>query len=193
MEYEGEYLLDKKFHGKGYDEYGNIIYQLKNGTGKVKEYNWLGKLDFEGEYLNGLRNGKGKEYDLERLIFEGEYLNGKRNGKGKEYDLGKLIFEGEFLNNKRNGKGKDYGCFNGKLLFEGEYFNNIKYNGKGFDEEGNIIYELKNGTGKVKEYNYYGYLEFEGEYLNGLRNGKGKEYKYGELIFEGEYLNGFRK
>ena len=38
---------------------------------------------FEGEYLNGLRNGKGKSYeDNGRLEFEGEYLNGKKwNGK----------------------------------------------------------------------------------------------------------------
>ena len=28
--------------------------------------------------------------------FEGEYLNGEKNGKGKEYDKGKLIFEGEY-------------------------------------------------------------------------------------------------
>ena len=40
---------------------------------------------FEGEYLNGERNGKEKEYDCV-LIFEGEYLNGKRNGKRKEYN-----------------------------------------------------------------------------------------------------------
>ena len=47
---------------------------------------------FEGEYLNGVRNGKGKEYyDNGELIFEGGYLNGKRNGKGKEYNnKGKL-------------------------------------------------------------------------------------------------------
>ena len=39
---------------------------------------------------------------LLHLIFEGEYLNGKRNGKGKEYyDNGKLEFEGEFINGKR--------------------------------------------------------------------------------------------
>ena len=39
-----------------------------------------------------------KEYNG-KLMFEGEYLNGKRNGKGKEYDFnGKLKFEGEFLN-----------------------------------------------------------------------------------------------
>jgi len=41
----------------------------------------------EGEYLNGKRNGRGKEYYEDgRLMFEGEYLNGIRNGKGKEYD-----------------------------------------------------------------------------------------------------------
>ena len=42
---------------------------------------------FEGEYLNGERNGNGKEYYDNKLVFEGEYLNGERwNGKGKEYD-----------------------------------------------------------------------------------------------------------
>ena len=82
MEYEGEYLYNKKYNGKGYDENGNIIYELINGNGKVKEYNDNGKLLFEGEYLNGKRwNGKGKEYSGIRLIFEGEYLNGKRKGK----------------------------------------------------------------------------------------------------------------
>ena len=40
-----------------------------------------GKLKFEGEYSNGQRNGKGKEYKYDKLSFEGEYLNGKRNRK----------------------------------------------------------------------------------------------------------------
>ena len=43
IEFEGEYLYDKKWNGKGYDENGNIIYQLINGNGKVKEYNKRGK------------------------------------------------------------------------------------------------------------------------------------------------------
>ena len=31
-----------------------------------------------------------------KLIFEGEYINGERNGKGKEYDNnGELKFKGE--------------------------------------------------------------------------------------------------
>ena len=54
-----------------------------------------------------------------------------------------------------------------------------------------IIFE-KNGKGK--EYDIFGHLEFEGEYLNGKRNGKGKEYGSwsSKLKFEGEYLNGKR-
>ena len=101
MEYEGECLYDKKYNGKGYDENGNIIYELKNGNGKVKNY-YSGILLFEGEYLNGKKNGKGKEYSWNgSLEYEGEYLNGKRNGKGKEYEDGQLVFEGEYLNGKR--------------------------------------------------------------------------------------------
>jgi len=51
---------------------------------------------FEGEYLNGMRNGQGKEYDEDGYLkFEGEYKNGKQNGKGKEYRYGELKFEGE--------------------------------------------------------------------------------------------------
>ena len=84
-------------------------------------------------------NEKGKEYySNDKLMFEGEYLNGKRTGKGKEYDYenGKLLFEGEYLNGKINGKGKEY-YYNGKLMFEGEYLN-----GKGFNINGKKEFEI---------------------------------------------------
>ena len=40
-------------------------------------------------------NDKGKEYKFQNdlLIFKGEYLNGKRNGKGKEFENYKLKFK----------------------------------------------------------------------------------------------------
>ena len=84
MEYEGEFLYEKKWNGKGYDKNGNVIYELINGNGKVKEY-FDDKLQFEGEYLNGKRNRKGKEYDFSGNIkFEGEYMNGNEIEKEKE-------------------------------------------------------------------------------------------------------------
>ena len=111
---------------KGYDENGNIIYDLINGNGKVKKYNIYNALIFKGEYLNGKRNGNGKEYELiaGNISFEGVYLNGQR--KGKKYFNGKLIFEGEYLNDKRNGKGKEYN-YESELEFEGEYLNGEKF------------------------------------------------------------------
>ena len=122
------------------------------------------------------------------LEFKGEYLNGQRNRKGKEYkENGELIFEGEYLYNYRI-RGKEYN--NGKLEYEGEYLYGKKWNRKGFDENGVLIYELKNGNGKVREF-YDGKLIFEGQYLKGKRNGEGKEfYENGKLRFEGEYLSG---
>ena len=62
---------------------------------------------FAQKYVVYEENNKGKEYDgqLDYLLFEGEYLNGKRNGKGKKFFDEELSFEGEYLNGKRNGKG----------------------------------------------------------------------------------------
>ena len=158
---------------------------------------------FSGKYIeyesNGKGNGKGKEYNIfnDELVFEGEYLNRKKKGIGKEYKSGYLIYEGEYSNGKKNGKGKKY--YDNKLVFEGEYLNGKKWNGKGYDDNGNIKYELKDGKGFVKELNEVGGLDFlagvvfEGEYLNGERNGKGTEYGlYGSISFEGEYYKGKR-
>ena len=98
------------------------------------------------------------------------------------------MFEGKYLEGFRR-EGKLY--INGNLRYEGEYALNIKWHGKGYDENGNVIYILKRGNGNIKEYYYKDVLKFEGEYSNGVRNGKYKEY-FGanELKFEGEYLNG---
>ena len=100
-----------------------------------KEYTEYGQLKFEGEYLNGKKNGKGKEYYYFYFIkFKGENLIGKildekgistnheiKHGKGliKEYNYrGELKFEAENLNGERNGKGKKID-YNGEIEFEG--------------------------------------------------------------------------
>ena len=53
---------------------------IKEEFGTIKEYNsYNDSLIFEGNFSNGKRNGKGKEYNEDgKLIFEGEYLNGKK-------------------------------------------------------------------------------------------------------------------
>ena len=133
--------------------------------------------------MNGKRNGKGKEYyNNGKILFEGEYLNGYywngkffdknnnytelKNGEGfikYYYTNGILFYEGNYLNEKWNGEGKEYDG-KGNLIFEGEYKNDKKWNGKGYDDSNNVIYELKNGIGKVKDF-YNGKLLFECEYI----------------------------
>ena len=82
------------------------------------------------------------------MKFEGEYLNGERNGEGKEYDE------------------------NGELLFKGEDFNDKKWNGKPISRKND--YEIRNGNGRINFY-FPGYKEiFEGKYIDGEINGKGK-------------------
>ena len=195
LEYEGEYLYDKKWNGKGFDENGNIVYELKNGNGKVKEYYSFGEnIIFEGEYLNGLKEGNGKVFFIDKekkLIFEGVYRNGKRwNGKGYDID-GTLSYE------LKNGKGfvEEYDYINKHLIYQGDYLNGVK-NGQGrkFSFIGLIFEgEFNKGIimGKGKEYEQDDII-FEGEYINGNRYGLGKEYDNGNLIFEGEYINGKR-
>ena len=84
MKFEGEYRNGKKWVGKGYNINGNLEFKIINGKGNIKKYDGYGKLTFEGEYINGERNGKGKEYYKNgKLLFEGEYLNGRKwDGNG---------------------------------------------------------------------------------------------------------------
>ena len=86
-------------------------------------------------------------------------------------------------------------------LYEKNKFDMVKYNKNWQNKLGVklVNFKLYNGVCieyeskiKAKEYFCYtGNLIFEGEYLNGKRNGKGKEYENGnKLICYAEYLEG---
>ena len=191
MKYEGEYKEGKIWNGKGYDINGKLEFEVKDGNGKGKEYQICsGNIIFEGEYLNGIRNGKGKEYynDYDDLIlkFEGEYLNGKE-WKGKRYyDDGKIESEGIFF---ENGNIKQYHR-NGKLGFEKEIYNENEYKEKKYYENGKLGFEseILNGEYYEKNYNNYGKLEFESKTLKGISYVK-TYYQNGKLEFEAKFLN----
>ena len=71
----------------------------KNNDKDIEDYKNKSK-----KYKINEENEIVKEYtiDKKRLIFEGQYSNGKKNGKCKEYyNNGKLKFEGEYLNGKK--------------------------------------------------------------------------------------------
>jgi len=213
--------MEKKWDGKIYDFCGKVEYEIKNGNGvgEIMLVNYsdnVGNCHYIGEYKNGERNGKGKEYDeSDYLLYEGEYLNGKKwNGKGYDRE-GNILYEikngnGEikialyskkglcykFIGEYKNGnitKGKFY--HRGKLAFEGEYLNEELWNGiyYEYDHDDKILEgEIKNGklNGKGKEYYLNGKLKFEGEYLKDKRwNGKIYDRK-GNIILELKSGNG---
>ena len=150
-----------------------LIFELKNGKGFWQEYSYDCRYKYTGEFLNGERSGKGKEYEN---IYQTYFSICKQKDEIK-YGL---LFEGEYLNGKRNGKGKKYykDHEEGGLKFEGEYLTGKKWNGKGYDMNGKLAYEIKNGSGYIKKYFRFNYLKFEGDYLNGEKKGNGKEYDY---------------
>ena len=51
-----------------YNNKGKNECEIKDGNCYIEEYTDNDKLLFEGENLNGLRNGKGKEYDSNEII-----------------------------------------------------------------------------------------------------------------------------
>jgi len=184
--FHGEYKNGKPWNIKGYEK-NNIAFELKEGKGFLKEYDESYRSFFESEYLNGMRNGKGKEYFLGKLAFKGKYKDGEnwnrrqfgyfgdikcyfKNGRkytkdGKEFeeDLLKVIetiFEGENINGRKIGKFYNY---LEELIFEGEQLYDHMIKGKLYEDEK---------------------LKYEGDYLfDKIWNGKGYD-KNGHVIID---------
>ena len=119
------------------------------------------------------------------MLFEGEFKNNEYNGKGKYYENNILKLDGIF---------KDNEIINGKLYLANKTyyignFKDYKPNGKGkiFDENEKLIYEgdFIDGEfeGKGKQIFDFGY--YEGEFKNDDYNGKGKYYENNILKLDG--------
>ena len=165
--------------------YENGIYyigQFENNrpNGKGKLYYNNGNILYEGDFINGKREGFGKYIDKNGDVYEGQWLNGKKHGEGKIfYKNGDLLYEGDFVKGKKEGKGKYiYKNFN---YYIGQWLNDLP-DGTGtiYYKNGDILYEGEfvkgkyEGLGKFihKNGNYY-----IGDFVNDKRHGKGKEYK----------------
>ncbi len=74
-------------------------------TGKGIEYYKNGDIKYEGDFVDGKRERKGKYIDKDGT-YNGEWLNDLMNGKGiLNYNNGNK-YEGDFVNGKFEGKGK---------------------------------------------------------------------------------------
>lgn len=152
---------------------GDYLNELKHGTGREE---FLGtNIAYDGSWSNGLFHGSGKLYGENNILeYEGDWSNCLVHGYGVIYKEGRVIYEGHLSNNYPHGQGKSFNE-EGLLVYEGRFINGFSHGyGKEYDDEGRLIYE--------------------GEYINGIKNGYGIEYKEnGEIDFEGFFEGGRRQ
>ena len=89
-------------------------------------------------------NGKGYDKNV-NIIYK---LNNRKGTFKELYENGTKKFDLEYSDKFGFGKGKEYNE-NGIIKFEGEYLNFKRWNGKGYDINNKIIYELNDGEGYV--------------------------------------------
>jgi len=116
--YHGDWKINSNGKGKRHGK-GTLISYCKSVVNCIKEGNWVedklqgeGKVIFpingyvwEGEFDNGLINGKGSCIIPNEYKYEGEFEYGKRHGMGTCTYLDGSKYMGEFRSNKEHGFG----------------------------------------------------------------------------------------
>ena len=160
---------------------GSLIDGEANGEGEMLINH---KIKYIGDFNNNLPNKKGKLFNLiDKSIYEGDLVEGKKEGKGIIKFNDGTIYEGDFINDKYEGNGKL--TFKNGCVYEGN-FNNNSFNGKGkyiYTDgkvyDGDFQMGLKHGYGKLiwNEDKY-----FEGYWVNNKQHGEGKFFNNGKIL-----------
>ena len=186
------FLLSRFFTAKFWQE----DQRVEDWTGKVIVYRDEEKTIpvYSGKLEEGLLQGKGKLYDDRGLLtYEGNFLDGMRTGKGTCYEAGVKVYEGTFLEDAYEGKGIIYD--DGIKVYEGQLSDSVP-DGKGtsFTENG-MLYsgEFENGlyAGEGTLYTVEGELLYKGGFSEGLYSGEGTMFfPGGEKRYEGGFRDG---
>lgn len=135
---------------------------------------------FEGYFLNGKKNGRGKYTWANGNVYDGNWVDGKCTGKGRISWSSGAFFDGEWLDGTMT-EGK-YSFADGSV-YEGS-FKNGKYDGygkriykDGEKYEGQWHDDKKHGHGTCTWANGDTY---EGDWKDGKRCGRGKLIQYGK-------------
>lgn len=96
-------------HGLKYN-YGDGSYYVgsvdENGrpSGRGRYHNASGELEYEGQFLNGLRHGPGTWHGQDGSVFEGQFIYGRSEGPGLLVRNNGDRVTGDFLNRRPHGK-----------------------------------------------------------------------------------------
>lgn len=174
--YFGE-VQDQKKHGKGKLELSNG--ESYEGYFKMDNMDGFGKyitepLTYEGNWQNGLQNGKGVETWQDGSTFKGEFKNGVKHGKGiYEWDDG-AKYDGQWRNGEINGVGIFH--FKTGARYDGQWKNGKRHgkgefvNAKGQHYVGDFKEDKKDGRGILTFTNKQIY---DGEFKDNKPHGEG--------------------
>ena len=121
---------------------GSCVNGKADGYGKLTKYkDGQYESTYEGEFQNGIREGKGKFSHKSETILECNFKNGQAIGYGK-YDLGNgNYYNGEIVNYRQHGNGT-LKMANGSK-FEGFFVSDKIYTGKFTNFDGKVSYIQK--------------------------------------------------
>ncbi|HEY9000839.1 MAG TPA: protein kinase [Mucilaginibacter sp.] len=152
---------------------------------------------YVGESINGMADGKGKQYYHSGAYYEGEYKNGLTDGYGTYISANGDKYIGDFANGNQTGQGTMY--YNRDDEFKGDRYTGNWYNGAfsgkgtyywhdGKVYEGDWVNSKQSGQGTMT---FTDGSKYVGAWSNGDRNGYGSVYdKNGNLYSSGQWENG---
>lgn len=145
---------------------------------------------YEGEWKNGMRHGLGVLVKPNGTRYVGSFFEDKRHGKGEEVLRPSYRYVGDFQNDKKAGIGR--------LEINGHYFDgqfkNDKPNGRAVsgrlggakNYEGEFLDGLKNGSGILY---FDDGRQFKGDFKDDLMNGQGTMSWPDGDIYTGNFIN----
>lgn len=118
---------------------GDCVNGKANGYGKLLKYKHSEyESSYEGEFKNGIREGKGKFTHKDGSVKEGPFVNGQLTGKGTMFSQDGQKYAGNFVNYRMHGYG-EYQFPNG-AKFEGFFVSDRMYTGKFTDYDGTVSF-----------------------------------------------------
>lgn len=197
--YEGRFQHGR-FHGWG------ELHATESWSGEEETYLYnsrgerlfWGGIDYEGEFMDGIPNGKGTMYDSDDFAcYEGQLLDAVPHGNGRAMFYDGRIFDGCWANGKADGAGR-YLLTDGKV-YEGNWNANILYVEDGFVSitgdvyRGGMLDGVPHGPGTLTI--SVNRERYDGGFLHGKYSGYGKYicYRYDNTVdytYEGYFKDG---
>lgn len=150
------------------DERGCISGNCTTGMGTLVEETDEGLIRYRGEFLDGKYHGFGKlELIDQGITYKGRFKNGVKSGRGTQWDKENNVYMGQWENGKRNGMGLQ--AFNVEDWKEDKYTETwLKENTENYHGE----FENNTFTGEGT-YRWPDGVKYVGEWAASKKHGRG--------------------